>query len=337
MPQISVIMPVKNGGRFLAPAVASVNAQTFRDFELVLVENGSTDGALEALEAAGLDRRTKVVRHTQALGVGGALKAGVEAARGRYLAILDQDDLAEPRRLEWQHGFLESVPDVVLLGGVSRMIDGEDREVGNEPLVACHEDILATTSFVHGLRQSTVMFRRELVERGVTYRVEAGNAADRDLFSRAAEVGRVAALPVVLSRYRWHGGNASATDGVAAALDGTLVRLTTRRRRLGLPEEWANWAQRVRALARPGMTRWGAHRAGARLLRTQGYHDLATVEAWMAIRCGGGARAWASYAAAVLVGVAARPRVLGPILRAWVKEPAHQLLHAGGMPERIQF
>lgn len=337
MPEISVIMPVMNGGRFLPLAVASVLAQTLQDFELIIVENGSTDGAVDRLEAGGLDPRIRLLRFPRSLGCAGAYRTGVDAARGRYLAMLDNDDVAEPRRLELQHAFMEAAPEVVLLGGVSGLIDGEGRELGVEPLVAWHDDILAATSYVHTLRHSTVMIRRELIERGVNYRPESGNAADRDFFSRAAEAGRVAALPVMLVRYRWHGGNTSLTQGVRIAMDGALVRLTTRRRRLGLPEEWDACAARIKAMERPGMTRAEAHRAVATVLRREGCFDLAALEAWQAIRYGGGVRAWATFGRAVAAGFVRRPRLIGPLARAWVKEPAHQLMHAGGLPPRIQF
>jgi glycosyltransferase involved in cell wall biosynthesis len=337
MPEISVIMGVHNGGAFLAETVASVQRQTFRDWELVIVDNGSTDGAVPALAAAMPDDRVRVITRAEALGPSGALQVACEAAKGRYLAVLDQDDIALPRRLEMQRAYLDLQPEVVLLGTAVADIDGKGNILGREPFVGLHEDIHALTAHVHVLRHSSVMFRRSLLDR-VSYRALLGGGEDFDFFARAAEVGRLACLPEVLCHYRIHAGNITITAAARMAVNGALVRMLTRRRRTGLPEDFAPWHRRFSACQAEG------HRAEARtqiacarLLRSEKHHDLAAVHAWLAWRTGGGWRAGWEYAAAIGGGLIRGRVARVALVKAWLKEPAHQLLRDSGAPDRIQF
>lgn len=334
MPEITVIMPVYNGGDFLAEAVASLQAQTFGDWELIMADDGSTDGAVERATAVG-DRRLRSVRHAAQRGVAQALQSACAAAGGRYLAVLEQDDLAHPRRLELQRAFLELQSEVLLLGCASDVIGRDGQFLRREPLVGRHEDILAMTAYVHVLRHSGVMFRRELIER-VPYRDLA--AADFDLFARAAEAGRTACFPAALCRYRWHGGNFSVCHAAELEAAGGLARMLTRRRRTGRSEDFSEWRRRFVATAADGRAaEHTVHLRCARLFFDEGHDDLAALHAWLAWRRGGGLAAGFRYLRAAARGLGRGRAMRWPLIRAWLKEPAHQLLRAGGMPDRMQF
>ena len=95
MPEISIIMGVRNGGRYLGEAVRSLLNQTFGDWELLLIENGSTDGAVDELEASRPDARIRIIRHAQSIGAGNALIAGCVVATGRYLGVTDITDTTQ--------------------------------------------------------------------------------------------------------------------------------------------------------------------------------------------------------------------------------------------------
>ncbi len=334
MPEVSVIMGVHNGGPYLAPAVASVQAQDFSDWEMLLVENGSTDGAIEAFEAGNRDSRIRVIRRPAALNPGRALAVACEEARGRFLAVLDQDDLSAPGRFTLQRNYLAGQPDVLLLGGASELINGEGQSLGLEPFVGLHEDIFALTAYVHVLRHSGVMFRRELIEK-VPYRSVLEIACDFDFFARAAEVGRVVALPAVTCHYRLHPKNRSSLGALSAMSTG-LVRMLTRRRRLGLPEDEAVWTKRF-ARGAQGDHAAAAHLHCARIFSQEGHDDLSALHAWLAWRAGGGIGAALRYAGAVCSGLSRRPATISALAKAWMKEPVHQLLRAGGAPDRPQF
>lgn len=339
MPEISVIMGLHNGRAHLPAAVHSLLAQTFADWELVAVDNGSTDDSAGLVASLVPADRLRLLREPAPLGPGGALVRAVGAATGRYLAVLDQDDVARPDRFAWQLAFLHSRPDVGLVAGRSVCIDDAGRTLGLEPCPASHEELAPMTAYVHTLRHSTVTFRRE-VARAVPYRGEFEGAADYDFFTRAAELTRLACLPDVLVDYRLHARSVTQSRAALVTACGGLVRMLTRRRRLGRDEGLADWAPRFKGLAEvPGVTEAAVHAGCARLFWQAGHDDLAALHAWQSWRGrrSGAAVRW--YLAATLRGLARRQSsgVRGATLRAWLKEPAHQLLVAGGMPDRPQF
>jgi glycosyltransferase involved in cell wall biosynthesis len=335
MPEVSVIMGVCNGGPFFAATVASVRAQTFTDWELVVVINGATDNSADTVLAAQADPRIRVIRHPEALGPGGALNLAGAEARGRYLAVLDYDDVAAPRRLEMQLAYFALRPGLLLLGARSELIDTEGRFLGYEPFVGVHEDIRGLTPYVHALRHSTVMFPCELLEK-FPYRASLGVSSDRDLFARVSEAGLVEAMPVSLCQYRLHPANVS-RQSVRTALSRGLVSMLTLRRRRGLPEEFEAWERRFfgGVAANDGAGRAYAH--CARIFFTQGEDDMAAFYAWLAMREGAGMAAAWTYLRATLRGLGRSRAVTKATLRAWCKEPAHQLLLAGGVSDRPQF
>lgn len=337
MPEVSVIMGVCNGRRFLPAAVASVQAQTFPDWELILVDNGSTDGGVDAMLRARPDSRVRVVRYPEALSPAGALAVACQEARGRYLAVLDSDDLAMPRRLEIQRAYLDMRPDICLLATGSELIDDQDNLLGREPHVGTHEDIYALSAYVHVLRHSSVMFRRELLER-IQYRNVLAVGTDHDLFTRAAEIGRVEALPAPLCRYRLHRDNLSRHPARRAFSLG-LVGMLTHRRRHGLAEDFDLWKRKfAEGEAAVGDNPGRAYLFCARTFATEGFDDLAVMHAWLAIRAGARWRGADRYLRSLLHGMGRARGAPGAMLKGWLKEPAHQLLRsAGGIPDRPQF
>jgi glycosyltransferase involved in cell wall biosynthesis len=335
MPAVSVIMGVCNSAQFLGAAVASVQAQTFTDWELVIVDNGSTDGGVDALLAAGPDSRIRVFRHGLPLGPGPALAAACREARGRHLAVLDSDDIALPRRLEIQHAYLELRPEVIMLGTAVELINEAGEVLGREPHVAMHEDIFTVTAYFHALRHSSVMFRRELLER-VQYRGVLG-AADHDFFARTAEVGRIEVLPALLCRYRLRADSVSHA-GDKGAISRALVCMLTHRRRRGLPEDhdcWANKFSAAEAEIRGDVRR--SNLFCARIFASAGRHDLAAIFAWQAMRAGAYFAGAVRYGGATLGGLRRSRGVARATAKGWLKEPVHQLVRAGGAPDRLQF
>jgi glycosyltransferase involved in cell wall biosynthesis len=111
-PRVSVIIPTYNRAAWVTQAVETVLAQTFRDFELIVVDDGSTDGAAETL--AGFSGQLSVIRHLERRGVSAARNTGINAARGQWLAFLDSDDLWLPEKLAKQMAFLEARPEYLL-------------------------------------------------------------------------------------------------------------------------------------------------------------------------------------------------------------------------------
>lgn len=110
-PRVSVIIPTYNRADLVQQALASVKAQTYRDFEIVVVDDGGTDGTFEVLSA---DREIRVLRHAGRRGVSAARNTGIHAARGEWLAFLDSDDLWQPDKLARQIFWLEGQPELLI-------------------------------------------------------------------------------------------------------------------------------------------------------------------------------------------------------------------------------
>jgi hypothetical protein len=208
-PEISVVIPVYNSARYLAETIESTLSQSFTDWELVAVDDGSTDASGEILaEYAAADPRVVVHRQENA-GVGAALNKGLELARAPLVARLDADDLSLPGRLERQHRFLRDHPEVGMVGGQAAIIDLDGREVAEAryPLddAAIREQLKRTTAFIH----SSVMIRRSVLDRTGGYRSPFDGAEDLDLWLRVAACTQLAHLPEKVVAYRIHPDQAS--------------------------------------------------------------------------------------------------------------------------------
>ena len=126
-PLVSVLLPVYNGGKFVAGTIASILNQSFGDFELIVINDGSTDDTKAVLEKVH-DPRLRII-HKPNEGLGKTLNLGLRSARGKYIARIDADDLADPERLEKQVAFLEARPEIAVVGSASRVVypDGTEQ------------------------------------------------------------------------------------------------------------------------------------------------------------------------------------------------------------------
>jgi len=199
-PAVSVLMAVRNGAPWVGEALESVLAQTAPDLELIVIDDGSTD-ATPAVLAAFRDRRLRRDRQEPA-GLTRALNRAVALARAPLLARLDADDRAQPDRLARQRAFLDSRPEVGLLGTGAREVDSSGREVGivSPPLedAAIRRALIRRNPFVH----SSVMMRRSVMVEVGGYDATLAVAQDYDLWMRMSRVTRLANLsaPLVVRR-----------------------------------------------------------------------------------------------------------------------------------------
>ncbi|WP_322518123.1 glycosyltransferase [Rhodopseudomonas palustris] len=234
-PQVSVILPVRDGQRWLREAVDSVLAQTLTDLELLVIDDGSTDATPAILEEArGRDPRV-VVLPQQREGLVAALNRGLTQARAPLIARLDADDVALPERLARQCDYLHAHPDVVLLGGWAEIIDahgalsGRQMRPGPERL---RETLAKKSPFIH----PTVMFRAEAARRVGGYRAAFEAGEDYDFWLRLADIGEIAILPEVLIRYREHGGSVTRTRELRQIYSARLAKLAGAARNSGRPD-----------------------------------------------------------------------------------------------------
>lgn len=231
-PVVSVLMPVRDGERWLRDAIDSVLAQTFSDFELLAIDDGSTDNTPNTLaDYRARDPRVIVVRQER-LGLAYALNRGLAEAKGSLIARLDADDVALPERLQRQVRYFDKHPDVALLGTWAQVIDdtGQPMRRRLRPLTdpkSLAATLARTNPFVH----SSVMFPAATARDLGGYRPIFEAAEDYDLWLRFSEAGGLATIPEMLILYRRHGGNVTTTSAVRQVFSARLARESSEARR----------------------------------------------------------------------------------------------------------
>jgi glycosyltransferase involved in cell wall biosynthesis len=233
MPKVSIVMPAFNSARWLTQAISSMTNQSIADFELIIVNDGSSDETETLIaDAMRCDARVRGFYHQHA-GIAVTLNRGLDLARGRFVARMDADDVAHPDRLETQMAFLEQHPDVVAVGSWAHLIDergcktGELRPATNPAMIA---RVLAKQNpLVH----SSMMFPTEVARRLGGYRKALEGAEDYDLWLRMSECGQLANLPTFLMDLRVHATSSSAVGASKQMLAARLARIAAAERRAG--------------------------------------------------------------------------------------------------------
>lgn len=208
-PILSALITTWNGGPYLAPAVQSILAQTYRDFELVVVDDGSTDGSAAVLDAiAARDERVRVL-HRPHEGIPKSANAGLAACRGQYIARMDGDDLAYPDRFAVQLDYLRD-SGCVCVGCYVDYMDDAGRHLTTIKSPTDHDTISATLLKGHcAIWHTGSMFTRAAIEQVNGYDEQFDCALDLDLWLRLGEVGRLGNVPQALQRYRLHANSVS--------------------------------------------------------------------------------------------------------------------------------
>jgi glycosyltransferase involved in cell wall biosynthesis len=161
-PVISVVMPTYNGERFLRPAVESILNQTFRGFELIVIDDGSTDSTPRILDKfKAKDDRLIVLTNERNLGIAGATNRGLAAARGEYVALQDHDDISLPHRFQTQMDFLNSHPEIAVVGSAATLINDDGEPYAEFPL-PCEEIDIKWRLLFYGdpFHYTSIMLRR---------------------------------------------------------------------------------------------------------------------------------------------------------------------------------
>jgi glycosyltransferase involved in cell wall biosynthesis len=219
-PLVSVIMPVHNGAEWLAETLQALYVQTYQTFEIILIDDASTDNIDQVLSRQ-VDERLRVLRLPNNVGVSAARNRGIKEALGPYVAFCDADDLCLPQRLQKQVEFLETHPEVGFCGSALTCFDTEDRETVQHPLE--HEQIRRRLMEGNCFGLSTVMIRTSLLM-NCQFDPNLKAAEDYDLWTRLVGSGVFAAnLAQVLVKYRIHSQQASQHKSVE--LDHTTRRL----------------------------------------------------------------------------------------------------------------
>lgn len=199
-PNISVVMPTYNVEKYVGEAVNSILGQTFTDFELIIVDDGSADRTTEILRSY-TDPRIRLLFNEKNEGNYPARNRGYRLTKGKYIAVMDADDVCYPNRLQVQYDYLEAHPDVQLIGSAWHFVGGLDRNV---EVLTDYEEIklflLDNSCFLH----PSVMLRSEAFRAVGGYDERYLYAGDYDLWCRLALRGKIENIPDRLVAYRWH-------------------------------------------------------------------------------------------------------------------------------------
>ena len=219
-PKVSVLMPVYNADEFLSEAIESVLNQTFRDFELIVIEDGSTDTSADILRTV-RDPRLRIIDNGTNLGLIRSLNQGIGLARGQYIARMDADDISLPDRFAKQVAFLDGHPEIAVCGTWFRTIGIHDR-IHKHP--AKHQDIVEDLLHVGCvIGHPTVMFRKSAVDE-IQYESAFEHAEDYRLWARLSSRFKLANLPEVCLLYRTHAEQVSESKAAAQRLAALRIR-----------------------------------------------------------------------------------------------------------------
>jgi glycosyltransferase involved in cell wall biosynthesis len=202
MPSVSILMPVYNAGPYLSEAIESMLNQTYTDFDLIVLDDCSTDNSAEVAKSF-TDSRIVYHRNEVNSGLANNLNTGLKMAKGKYIARMDGDDISLPHRLQTQIDFMESNPDIDLCSCAMQMF-GADNQLwvrDRDP-----EQVKISMMFYSAVLHASSVFRKDVFENNnLYYNQETFPAEDYDLWSRAIFHCKMVNLPDVMYLYRMHG------------------------------------------------------------------------------------------------------------------------------------
>lgn len=224
MPEISVILPVYNGEVFLRAAIESVLKQTFNDFELLILDDGSSDqsGAI-AQTSTTTDSRIRLLRNGKNIGLQRTLNYGIEESRGRYIARIDCDDIwRDPEKLEKQVRYLDHHPDCAVVGTFAEMIDANSQRIGTLRYATTDTDIRRHFLIANQFAHPSVLVRKSALDRLGPYSEHAcyRTIEDYELWLRLGTRYQFANIPETCLAYRIHDRSISMQGGFRQRLGG---------------------------------------------------------------------------------------------------------------------
>ncbi len=210
-PLISVILPVYNANGYLPLALESIFAQTYKNFELIAVDDGSTDNSLDILKKyAKKDQRIKVYHNKRNLNIANSLNLGIKHAKGQYIARMDADDISLPHRFQKQIHFLLKHPEVIILGGQVRTIDVNGKALGRKLFPILDNEIRESLYTSNPIQHPTAIINKFLLPKNFSwYNPSLPPAEDYDLFFRLGQYGKYHNLNHFVLKYRQYLGSST--------------------------------------------------------------------------------------------------------------------------------
>jgi glycosyltransferase involved in cell wall biosynthesis len=209
--KISVLMPVYNGGKYLKEAIDSVLSQDFKDFELIIINDCSKDNSRDIIKSYN-DNRIVLIDNEMNKGLISSLNIGLKYCKGKYTARLDQDDIALPNRFKKQYEFMESNPNIDLVGSWTNCITqkGEDLKISrnsNNPVIIKYELLFNNVMF-----HSSIFFKTELIKKNGGYSMDFIHSEDYEMYSRPGMELNCSNIQEVLFKLRIHNESITGDD-----------------------------------------------------------------------------------------------------------------------------
>lgn len=204
MPKVSVYMPAYNMEKYIAEAIESILNQTFSDFEFIIINDGSTDNTAKIVrEYAARDKRIKFIDNKKNRGFIAASNDGLDAACGEYIAKMDSDDISMPTRLARQVAFLDSHPDIGMIGcGLQAF--------GKGKFIITHPANVGLVDAISEIPTTIFMARRTIIEKyKLRFNPDFFSCEDYEFYVQFLKHAKIANLSDILYKYRWHGNNVS--------------------------------------------------------------------------------------------------------------------------------
>ncbi len=237
-PRLTILMSCYNASRYLREAVESILNQTYRDFEFLVVNDGSKDDTLEIIESYARQDNRIVVIDKANTGLADSLNVGLAAAKGQWIARQDADDISLPDRLARQIAFLDRHPSVILLGTGCTLIDERATPGRDVQFPTGHDAIVRQmTSGGSPFPHASAIFRKQSAAAVKGYNSRFVRSQDVDLWLRLSQRGQMACLPEVLVKLRKHGDNISThNSGPTQMIMGMAARTCHLLRMRGVPD-----------------------------------------------------------------------------------------------------
>ncbi len=225
LPLVTIVMPVHNGGKFVAQAMDSVLGQTYPNWELIIVDDASTDATKQILtDYATIYSQVRVFKHEKNEGIAKSLNDGISQAKGKYIARMDSDDVMKSNRLAVQVAYMMVHPGVVVSGTDMEEIDDNGKLIGKRQVPESDDQIREMMWYAMGLQHPTMMFSLKLIPSIFGWYQEMRYVEDLDLIFRLMSYGKLANVKECLYEYRIHDRNESLHNVRATYLSALRVR-----------------------------------------------------------------------------------------------------------------
>jgi glycosyltransferase involved in cell wall biosynthesis len=221
-PAVTIVMSVFNGEKYLRDAINSILTQTYQDFCFLIIDDASIDGTAKILsEYVKADHRIEVYSNSKNLGLAQSLNTGIALSRGKYIARMDGDDIAHPKRLEWQIMLMERHPELIASSTGMRLFGERSVDVyfPDDP-ENIHIHLLLQNVLCH---PSAIIRRDPMMANNVAYSAHDYYAEDYGLWVSLSKIGKIGNIKKILHYYRWHQDQASQSKAEKQLISATAI------------------------------------------------------------------------------------------------------------------